>query len=165
MKRCDVLIGDIAGLFGLGHDVLIVGQRDELHPGLVEGLGGHGEAVSVAGHHAHHLEAGLSQGFYGLERAAAGGDQVLNDHHFGPCGQCAFDEIAHAVVLGLGADVAERQCQRVGHEGALGDGAGGNTGYGRGLGEVFEDGMDEARLDHTAQIGVGKRLAVVAIER
>ncbi len=82
-------------------------------------------AVGEDADDAQHLRAGGPQGDHGVQHTAAGGDQVLDDHHPLAGGQLALDLVPAAVILAAGADVAHRQAQQVGGDGGMGDTGGG----------------------------------------
>src|SRR3712207_5403314 len=145
--------------------MLVVGKRYELYAGSLEGLFGHREAVGVRRYHAHYLAACSAQCLYSFERAAAGADEILDYHHLLARFELPLDEVLHAMVLGLRAYVDEWQTEFVGHEGSLGDGPCGYAGHYLGLWKMLKHGMGQCHLHERAYVGIGERLAVVAVER
>ena len=144
--------------------MLVVGQGDELHAGIGKSFLCHRETVCVAGHHANDLAACLTDGLYGFQRTASRGDKVFHDDHLLARLQVAFNQVLHAMIFRFRPYIDEGHVQRIGHEGSLCDGSCSHTGYDVGIGEVFENGVDNAQLDVVAQVGIRERLTVVAIE-
>ena len=69
-----------------------------------------------------------------------------------------------SVVFGFVTDRDEGKSQGIGDERSLWDGTCGHASHGLHFGEVCEDGMGEFEFHIGAKVGVGERLAVVAVE-
>jgi len=115
-------------------------------------------------YHADFRGSRQTDGFGGLERAFAGGDEVFYHDYFLAGLDGAFDEVLKAVVLRSRANVNIGETHLVGNECTLGDCACGHSGYGIGLGEVLHNQAAQFGFDECAHFGVGEGLAVVSVD-
>lgn len=164
MQQLYVGLRDISCLNSLSHYVLIVGKSYQLYAGILERLLCNGESVSVRCNHTYHLDACLAQSLNSLQAASACRYKVFNDNHLCAFGQLTLNEVAHAVVFSLAADINERQTESIGHERSLSYGSCGNAGNGISLREMLKHCMHKLELHIAAQVRIRQGLAVIAIE-
>lgn len=154
MQQFNVSLRDISCLNGLSHYVLIVGKSNQLYAGILKRFLCNGESVGVRCNHTYHLNACLTQSLNSLKTASACRDKVFNDNHLGAFGQLALNEVTHAVVFSLAADINERQSESIGHERSLSYGSCGNAGNGISLREMLKHCMHKLELHIAAQVRI-----------
>ena len=144
--------------------MLIVGECDQFHAGVLKGFLGHGEAIGVGSHHTDYLAGVLADGLHGLQAAATGGDEIFHDDDLHARPEFSLDEVLQSMVLGFVADIDEGEIEDVCHEGSLWNGSCSHASHCLCLREMLQDGMGKFQLHVVAEFGIGESLAVVAIE-
>ena len=139
----DVALRDVLFLGADAGDRVEVGQADVLHIRRGELFQPLLHAVGEDAHHAQHLSARFAQRVNRVDDAAAGGDEILDDHDLLAAVQTALDAVFAAVILIAGADIAHRQTQQVGGDGGVGDTGGGGTHEHLGLRIFAADGVGD----------------------
>ena len=120
--------------------------------------------MGVDGYHPEDFAACTTQRLYGLEAAAARGDQILDDEYTARGGQLALDLVAHAVILSCRTHVDEGQPQKVCHKRSLSNSTGSYPGDDLRLAELLTDGSRQLVLDQATDLGIGEGDAVVAVD-
>ena len=120
-------------------------------------------AVGKDAHHAQHVGPGVPQRLHHADDAAAGGDQVLNDHHALARLQPALDLILAAVILAAGADISHGQTQNMAGNGGVGDAGGGGAHQHLRCGIELAHGVGNGLLHLIAHLRRGEDQAVVTV--
>ena len=110
------------------------------------------------------MHSALEQGVHSGQTALTGGDEVLDDHYPLASAEHSLDLVAHAVVLGLGADINEGLAHHLSDYGTVGDGSGGYTGYHVHILECGVDHVYHGLADGPAEGRIGQGLAVVTVD-
>ena len=93
-------------------------------------------AIGKDTHDPQHLSPSFPDGLHHLDDAAAGGNEVLNDHHLLSRLQLSLNTVVTAMILGASPDVAHGKAQQVSRNGGVGDAGSAGPHQDLGLGKL-----------------------------
>ncbi|MNM70164.1 hypothetical protein D3C81_817880 [compost metagenome] len=156
---------NVAALHGNVDQRRIVGQGLQRDARIGKGLHGFVQLIAEDRQYGQRLRPGVANGLRRLNRAAAGGDQILDDDNLLPRFDQTFDLILFAVPFGLIANVGHRQAQLLRSERRVRDAGRCRSGDHLGIRVRFANHGCKRFSDQVADFRVRHRKPVVAINR
>ena len=105
------------------------------------------------------------QGIHRQKAALPGRNQIFHHDHCLAGFNHALDLVTHPMILGFGTHINKRKSQFLGHQSPLRNPAGSHAGHRIHRSNMFLDKIDKLLTDEIADMRIGKRDPVVAIDR